>query len=373
MIYHLLFLFLWAKAPVCANQAIVHKDYPQLKTKLDKKIREASNLEAIAQEADTVLSKLIANKSPVLLTWLDKRELMAATEEEIAKQWRQYYFENFVLLQYPTQNQRINRSVQNLFEQINEESFDADFKRKAEELLKKVKDQAKKLVVSWPIEKKSKTRITHKIDTVELYWFDKLKGSPYENSPLEFVRWGLAYDPPKNRINMGIEARMYPTDASFFAALAHEIGHAFDPCRWSFYFQSENPFQPLIQCFRKEKGLAAKKRDDSKMLWAVENNKLTEEMAGSLKKHLTCNRSFYPPEGTQKEQSLEIFADWFSAEVFARSEYSSEFPRPDLCAKRQLSRGSSYLPNATRLNKIYFAHPKLTKDKDSSDYCALNP
>ena len=93
----------------------------------------------------------------------------------------------------------------------------------------------------------------------------------------------------------------------------------------------------------------------------------------SLKKHLTCNRSFYPPEGTQKEQSLEIFADWFSAEVFAHSEYSSEFPRPDLCAKRPLSEGSSYLPNATRLNKIYFAHPKLTKDKDSSDYCALNP
>ncbi len=370
----LLFLsFLWA-TPICDNQIVINSNYPELQKFIDKKIKDSSHLVAIASEADAVLSKLIANKSPVLLSWLEKRDLISAKEEEIANQWREYYFENFVLNQYPTNNTKINRSVENLFEQISTRAFDSAFKTKLENILKDVKKQAKDLVLSWVLEIKDKQKIIHKIDTVQLYWFDKIEGSPFEKAPLEFLRWGLAYDPPQNRINVGVEAKSYSSDANYFAVIAHEIGHSIDPCRWSFYFQSPNPFTKLISCLRSDKGAQAKERNDDKMNWAIENHKLTQEMADSLKEHPTCNRSFYPPEGTQKDQILETFADWFSAEVFAKSTYNNQFPRPDLCENKKLSSGSSYLTNTDRLMKVYLSHPNILKKlkPKPNHYCQLN-
>lgn len=373
MIALLFVSFLLANDP-CHNVATEDTGFKDIETKINHKIDEASSLATMAREADTILSKLIAAKSPVLLSWLKKRQLISAKEDVIAREWRKYYMHQFVLSSYPTKNESINRSVENLFSEINDLAFDQKFKTRLEKIFQQVKKDAKALVMTWKIDLKARQKIIHKIDTMKLYWFVKLKGSRYQSKPLEFVRWGIAYDPPQNEINIGVQTRRYPTDANLYAVLAHELGHSFDSCRWSAYFDLPSPFTALNQCLRSQKSVSAHSRDDGQMKVALAKKQLSKEMAQSLQQNPTCNRSFYPPEGTQKDQLPEAFADWFSAEVYATSSFVRQWPRPDLCLSNPLMKGSSYPNNEDRLLRLYLSHPILAQKHSmtpQAKYCSL--
>lgn len=371
MIYFLFYSFLWAN-PLCQKGSVTATEYQSVKLSVEKHMAKAANLVTIATEADSVLSKLINAKSPVILNWMDKRKLGEAKEEVIAGEWRKYYLENFVLSQYPNKNPKINKSVEKLFKDIANDNIGNPDKLRLGKLLKKTKATATEVVASWKLEEKTHKEIIDRINDIDLYWLTDLESSPYKNKPLEFVKWGLAYDPTTNKINVGLDFKKHPNDMTIVSIMAHEIGHSIDSCRWSSFFKNASPFEKLNNCLRKNTG--AKTRDDSQMKLAIEKKWLTQEMADSLKKNMTCNRSFYPPIGTQKEQILEVFADWFSAEVASRTELPFQEIRNDLCGKSELVSGSSYLSNQERLEKVYLAQPKIQKKLKfaaKASYCSI--
>ena len=113
MIYLLFSAFLFAN-PYCANPKDgIHPGYETLQKSIDQKIEQSANLVTVAKEADGILSKLISAKSPILMSWLEKRNLFNDPEEKIAKEWRKYYLENFILPKYPTKHPSLNNIVEN--------------------------------------------------------------------------------------------------------------------------------------------------------------------------------------------------------------------------------------------------------------------
>ncbi len=373
MIGFLFSTFLLAQDP-CQGVVAENPIYKQIDATVVSKIVGASQLVTISSEADQVLAKLIGAKSPVLMTWLKKRNLLSATEEVIALEWRRYYLDNFILGQFPTKNSEINKSVEGLFSDINQAVFNAAFKKKLSDLFTKAQKDAQDLVKTWSLDESAEKQILHKMGGIKLFWFEKLQGSRYENKPLEFVKWGLAYDPQFNEINVGVHALKYPSDPSLYSVLLHEIAHSIDSCRWSAFFQGVSPFEGLNECLRSADATGAKPRDDSKMNRAIKKGVLTADTAQALRMNPTCNRTFYPMGASQRDQLPEVFADWFSAETFARSSFKKQFPRPDLCAEHELQDGSSYLTNRQRIEKIYLTQPTLAqqfKFKKAGKYCPL--
>ncbi|MCB0378742.1 MAG: hypothetical protein KDD33_09640 [Bdellovibrionales bacterium] len=374
MIFLLVILTAFGQTDYCKDKNWVAPHYADLQKKIDDKLAQSAHLVPIAKEADQVLSKLIQAKSPILFNWLEKRQLMSAKEEEIAKKWRQYYLENFILSEFPNKNEKINAAVEGTFQSINQTAFKDSFKKRAEKLFKQAKADSLKVVNGWLIDEKAKKEISERLGATELYWFHGLKGSKFEKMPLEFLKWGVAYDPIPNHINMGVQSLRYKSDSTLYSVFAHELGHAFDSCRWGAFFKSKNPFEKLHQCLRSQESTKAQKRDDSKLEELKKSGKLPIEVAQSLVANPTCNRTFYPPIGLQQEQILEVFADWFAAEVVAVSPYLDDQVRADLCEFKELNPGSSYISNQDRLEKIYFTQPKIQaalKVATNAKYCPL--
>jgi hypothetical protein len=167
------------------------------------------------------------------------------------------------------------------------------------------------------------------------------------------------------------------SDATVFAILAHEIAHSFDPCRYSAFFKKKNPFEATLKCLRSDKSTGAKYRDDSLMPQYVEKGKMSDQLKTSLLKDLTCNKANYPPSGYQKDQILEVFSDWFSAELVAvTKKYIHKSLRADLCEDKSLMPGSSYLSNHDRLFKIYLTQPNINKlirkNQKTASYCPMH-
>ena len=308
--------------------------FTNITQKIEQKLKMASNHPPIAKEADLILSKLIKAKSPVVLSWLQKRNLLKELDEKIAREWRKYYLENFIFYRYPVKNKKVNQYIEKLFDDINKISFSERFKSKSKKLFESAQDDALKVIQAWNLEEKDKKTLLKRVEDIRLYWFHKLQHTKYEKIPLEFVRWGVAYDPATNEINMGIQSLQYANDSTLYSVFAHEIGHAFDPCRWQPFLQSQVPYQKLITCLRSNKSTAAKKRDDSKMKEMLAKKQLSVREAQGMKLNPLCNRSFYPPVGTQQEQILEVFADWFATEVIAISKHLNGNMRTDLCRKK---------------------------------------
>ncbi len=373
MIVSLLFSVALAATP-CDSVTAIAPEYQDIQNKIDDKFATAGNLATIAEEADQVLSKLIAAKSPILMTWLKDRQLMSADELKIAKAWRLYYLHKFVLDRYPTDNAAINRSVNALFAQAHDLALDQDFKTRLGTVLEKVKKDAKRLVLTWEMAQKDKQSIIHRIDTVQLSWFSSLETSPFKTNPMSFLSQGLEYNANKHQIYVGVESRSLASDANIYTALAHEISHAFDPCHWGLFIKGANPFSHLKNCLRDPQGAAAKKRDDRSLKKALKGQMISKELAQSLQQNPTCNTDQYPPSELQKDQLNEAFADWFAAEVFATSSYNKQFPRPDLCREQKSDPRASQLPNDLRLQRIYLAHPivaKVWSPESSALYCSL--
>lgn len=342
----------------CQNYQIPSK-YTEFKSMVDEKIRVFANKKNIATQADEVLSKLLAAKSPVLNSWLSQRNLKSKAEDDIVREWRLYYARQFILTKYPHANASTDQDIEKLIDSVNQLFANKKFREKMEVLFAKAKDHSLQAVKAMPIKDEPKRKIVARLEGIRLYWMKEFKTSKFKSLPMDFLDWGLAYDPMSNEINIGINSLVYPNDETLLAVFAHEIGHSIDSCRWSAFFDGDWPFQKIGDCLRGSGSVAAKKRDDSQIEKLAHENK---ELATSLKANPTCNKLDYPPTGRQADQLPESFADWFATEVLAKMQgLQLSTLRIDLCEKKELQSGSSYPSNEFRLNAIYFAHPVLKK------------
>ena len=346
----------------CAHEK-VPEAHSKAKADIEKRIESFAGKKGIALQADAMLSKLITAKSPIIVSWLKSRDLDSKSEEEIARAWRGYFARNFILSKYPHASAEIDGEIEKLVDETLATHLDKAFNERIESLFARAKKDAVAAVQAMEIGPKKE--ILARIEQIKLYWPKSLKAARNNTIPLDLIDWGIAYDPVPNEINIGLGALAYPNDETYLAVFAHEIGHAFDSCRWGAFFSGPWPFEKVGQCLRSEKSVGAKKRDDAPLEKLVAAKKISSELALALKQNPTCNKLAYPPPGIQADQLPESFADWFSAEVMARMpSIEVKNLRQDLCDTRKLREGSSYPSNVDRLGRIYLAHPKLKSKLD---------
>jgi hypothetical protein len=350
-------------------------NYLKMKSDTEQSIDAFANSKVIAAQADSILSKLITAKSPFVTSWYAKGNFKGKSEEDVAKSWRQYFARSFLLMKYPQGDAKIDLEIEKLVDGLLRKNFNKDFKKQLEKNFATSKNLAVETITSMNLPQNKV--IIEKINSIKLYWPDHLKSARNNSIPLDLVDWGIAYDPLSNEINIGLNSLSYSNDETLIAVFAHEIGHSFDPCRWSAFYEGEWPFQKVGQCLRSDKSVNAKTRDDSKLEAFQKNGKISGELVKALKANPTCNKLAYPSQGIQADQLPETFADWFSAEVISRvKDLDVSRLRLDLCEEKTLVDGSSYPANHVRQENIYYAQPvikNLLKDKSQSkgDYCSM--
>lgn len=349
------------------------KDFRISQEQFQKQLRIFSEKKLIASKADKTLSQLIQAKSPMITKWITSHNLDSQSEEDIVRAWRLYFAEFFILSKYPQNHQKIDHEIEKFVDEQLRKAFPSVYKKQMEKLFQEAKKYSlQKMNKMNPAEKQT---ILERIEKIKLYWPKSLKTAKNQSQPLDIIQWGIAYDPLANEINLGIHALAYPNKTTILAVFAHEIGHSFDSCRWNAYFKGAWPFQKIEECLRSSESVSAKKRDDSLIEKYSQEGKIPSDLMMALKQNPTCNKSSYPPIGTQADQLPESFADWFSAEVL------SEIPdivksdlRTDLCESNSLIPGSSYPSNQDRLQRIYRVHPAFvetaTKNEKLFRYCA---
>lgn len=366
-----------APAPSCPGGTITEAlDFADIQASVETKMSEFAQSPEILSRAQKTFQILKGAENPIIKTWLESRSLQNADAETIAKAWASYYAKNFVLAKYPSKDVP-NEKVEALFDGIYAQHLPLKVQKRFERVFAETQKLALKRVEAFPIPAAEKIEISKKLSAIRLYWMKKFNESKYRAYPLEAISWSAAYDPVHNEINMGLEALKYFGDDTLRAVFAHEMGHAIDPCRWSAFFITPNPFDSVTTCLRKPESVGAKPRDDSSLASLVKKGVVSPDLAQSLAQNPTCNKAAYPPIGVQADQILESFADWFAAEVISLSA-SKKFPRADLCIEHPLNPGSSYPTNEARLNRIYLAHPTIRKNlKRETDtsltYCSMKP
>ena len=357
----------------CSNQVSINLNYLKTQKQIEKIETQLANNKTIAQKADKILLGLIQQKSPTITNWIKKRNLNPDKDDElIVQKWRQYFLTDFMFRAYPVNEQDIDILIEKHFNHINDIVFTKKLVSKFEKLFALSKDLSVKKITSYPLTPVIKKNIINEIQSIKLYWMKDFKSSKYAKFPMEYIDWGIAFDPSSSEINMGLHSVNSPNDETVVAVFAHEIAHAFDPCRFQHIFKEENPFTKIISCLRSNESVAAKTRNDTLMENLIKRGTLSKELADELIKHPNCNKSNYPPVGIQKDQINEVFADWFSAEVISTSSLITKKLRADLCLDNPLTKGSSYIENIDRLNKIYLANPTIGKKvnfKPISQYC----
>lgn len=352
------------------------KEFNSIQKFIHTKIGAASSSSAVAAQADFILEKLYKAQSKIIINWLDERQLDYMKDREmVINLWRRYFFENFLIRRYPTGKTQVDGLIEDIFAKVSLTAFPKKAIAKYEKVLQEVRKGALRWLETKKMSQSSKLQLKNKIQGISLYFMKQLSGSKFGTMPFEFIKWGLAYDPMNNEINVGVDVLKYREDETLFAAMAHEVGHAFDPCRFGAFFEGDNPFKGVISCLRSSKSVSAKRRDDSKLSGLISSGVIDKELLKSLKENPTCNKVNYPPRGIQKDQILESFADWFAAEMVGmHSKYMTASLRSDLCVENDLMEGSSYVSNYDRLFKIYLVHPRISeklKIKPQGMYCRL--
>lgn len=328
---------------------------------LDFKIRGIS---------ENMLSRLIAAKSPMIFSFVKKRNLdPEKNPEKVALEWDKYYAKLFIIGRYSEQEVEIKLKIEQLFKVLFEKSYPKMTRDKFENALKDAKKWAKETILKFPISIDDKNIIDEKINSIQLYFPTELKGSRFEQFPLDVLEWSLSYDQNANAINVGFQA-LDIDERNLKIILLHEIAHAFDSCRWGQKELRSWPFDKIGLCLRE----FAQPRDDSKLDLFYQDKKINQADYEKLKKHSTCNNSIYPPEGIQADQLPETFADWFAAEAIPEVEISSNFRR-DLCDESNNKVGSSYLSYRERLGSVFFAQPKISSklhvQSKKAKYCTF--
>ena len=370
-----IFTFTHAYAAKFCDEFALPDNYLQMKYDIDNKIDAFANSKLIATKADHMILKLIEGKSPFIDSWYKKRNFKGKNEKEVTKTWRQYYARSFILTKYPHLDSQIDAAIEKLVDDILLKNFNTNFKKKLEKDFEKTKALALETIKKMDLPQGK--AIIKKIKLIKLYWPAHLKTARNNSIPLDLIDWGIAYDPVSNEINIGLNSYSYDNDDTLIAVFAHEIGHSFDPCRWSAFYDGPWPFEKVGQCLRSDKSVGAKTRDDGQMEAFKNNGKITLELMNALKANPTCNKLVYPVAGIQADQLSETFADWFSAEVISSYKNLNVIKlRIDLCDDKDLVEGSSYPANHLRQQKIYHAHPVIRKllklNEENDDYCPLN-
>ncbi|MGE4233956.1 MAG: hypothetical protein AB7F43_11560 [Bacteriovoracia bacterium] len=335
-----------------------------------------ANAPEIAKKADSVLEKLLEAKSPAIQSWMAKDEQQNLNDSQIVKQWRIYYAKIFVIGQYPTPDSKVNTKIEKLMDKAFKAKYPDKKIKKFNQLFEKAKRLALLSIDNFSIPLRTKTTIKYTIQKINLYWMKSFKHSKFVKYPLELFSWGIAYDPGTKEINIGLDTDRYDSDETILAVFAHEIGHSFDPCRWSAFYEGKNPFQAVLDCLRSQKSVAARPRDDTYLDRFVKKGKLSKELALALRANPTCNKMEYPSEGIQADQILESFADWFSAEAISHHAHISKNLRSDLNSTVKQNAGSAYPSNEVRLSRIYFVNPRIRKilklpKNEQFQYCEL--
>lgn len=359
-------------ASFCTNYELPN-NYLKMKSDVEKSINAFADNKVIATQAEGILSKLITAKSPFVTSWYAKGNFKGKSEEAVAQAWRQYFARSFLLMKYPQGDAKIDAEIEKLVDELLKKNFNKDFKEQMNKNFNAAKTLAIETITEMNLPQNKV--IIEKIKSIKLYWPEHLKNARNNSIPLDLIDWGIAYDPLSNEINIGLNSLSYSNNETIMAVFAHEIGHAFDPCRWGAFFEGPWPFEKVGQCLRSDSSVGAKKRDDSKLEAFGKAGKLTPELVAALKANPTCNKLAYPSQGIQADQLPETFADWFSAEVISHyKDLDISKLRLDLCDESSLVAGSSYPTNRLRQEKIYYSQPKLKnllKDSSESNYCAL--
>lgn len=334
--------------PLCEPAPAPTKTPWKSPTWVTQELSKFSNRPEVARDADQTLIRLIEAKSPLIREWFatrgfqrDSSETSQAphvSEDVIARAWREYYARMFVLSRGP---------VPTLTQPISEKAFPESLRKKWAKLFDQAGQSAIKAVEGFAISAENKKAIVQRLRGVTLAWSG--------GTALEFLEWGIAYQPATQKIQIGLRALAYPNETTLFAVFAHELGHAFDSCRWGAFFTGPFPFQKVADCLRSARSVGARKRDDTKLEEFQKNGSLNPELLLALRANPTCNKAVYPPIGVQADQLPEAFADWFSAMVVKTAKISTKGLRADLCAPDERQPGSSYPSNQDRLEKIYFA------------------
>lgn len=312
----------------------------------------------IFNDGQRIFNKLKSNKNKFIIDWESK--LVAESTKDA---WTEFYITNFVMSESNKKNLRNDAFLSELYKA----SYNKIFSKERFELIKRVftdiKNDSYKMLDKWPIENKAKLYIKNKIKNISIYRNILFEKSKFKGMPKEFFLWGVSYDPLRNEINLGLNSLEYRTYDQLYSVLSHEIAHSFDSCRWSaFAANIESPFIGINQCLRSDiSGIGAKKRDDSRLKELHLKGELTEELYMSLRKNKTCNKSVFPPQGAQRDQLDEVFADWFSSTLMGISKRQFSNIRSELCHHKKLSQGSSYTSNNRRLRFLYLANNNLLK------------
>lgn len=350
-------------------------DWPEISAHYASARAAFALLPQVSQEADRVLRQLAAQNSPTLESWIRKRGVALKSKDDLTREWRLFYAQNFVLARYPVADVSINQAIEQLMQTEYAHALDPAFRKKLEDRLSEAQTLAQAVIGALNLPEEDRTRMKAQIRKVRLYWMGELKTSKFKTHPLEAMAWGVAYDPVTEQINVGIEARKYgDLDSTLIAVLAHELGHSLDSCHWGHSVGEKYPFAAVVVCLRTDSSVGAKRRDDSPLAALVAQGAVSPSMALSLRQNPTCNTAVYPPLGVQADQSLESFADWFAAEVLSWRVAPDPMIRPDLCAEQVLNEGSAYPPNRSRRDRIYLAQPKLRaqaglKEVGAPRYC----
>ena len=328
MIFLIFIQSLLAQTPFCQKN-LTSKSYLKTQAVIDKKISQSANLVSIAEQADKVMGQLLEAKNLILIKWLRERGLMSSSEEAIASKWRIYYLEEFILKKFPTPKPRVNLSVENLFAEIDKISFTPSVKKRLSKAFNQARLEAIKQIRAWPLDKTSQKNMILRLNEVKLKWFEKIKGSGFQNRPFEFLTRNLIYDPKLNRISPGVPILLDQRKESLFIIFLQGLGSIFSPDHWPEFSKTQYPFTPVQSCLKK---------------------------------------NFENPD---KKELEKIFSHWFSAEIFAKSPFMEDFSseRYSFCTtslkktERPLSvlNDSSNSKDSLYVKQIYISQPQIRK------------
>ncbi len=321
MIFFLLVSTLWA-SNLCEN----HSSQQSMSQKISSRLDQAVNLVHIAQQADRVLGQLTKSKSPVLLSWLEQKKLTLSKEDEIAKEWRKYYFDQFILRKFPTPHPPVNQTVESLFKELREQTITAETQKKLQNTLILAREKIETYLATLShIDEVTRSKIVDRLKNIKILFIDQLKGSRFQNHPLAYLDLTLDYDHDSQSISVGPMIDDFKNDdAALLALMIYQISQSFDPCQWSLLNWGENPFLTVLKCLRENKSVLAQPRNDSHIDHLLKSQRLNAEQVQKLKAHPFCDWSFYRSPKIQQDEINSAFSHWVTAEIISQSPQISE-------------------------------------------------
>ncbi len=282
----------------------------------------------------------------------------------------------------------------------NKLQFEADRYLNKNGIMKKIKDEifenTKSLTIEWLNEVlpsgKVKDDIIFKISKVRFSGFDCTNGKI--DVPRDIEPNG-EYNSLSNSLKF-CKGSLHYTDSIFaiVRTLAHELGHAIDPCLIQFYFsnrkftyagsnqiemESEFPFSGIIPCLRDKKSVEAKRFDPANSLSSgVHPNPMGGTGFGSFSPDPVPNKiptqkfDFCKKQNENGsivgDQVNEAFCDWLASEILPRyiEKYHHDITTPTQFRAGYLNVFRTFCYPDYSNEKVGFrVHPSINKRANS--------